>query len=160
VSAAQPNFRWSRRPQKPGTAQQIVSNMIESAEQFIRLRSSEDPAEYNRAAQEEASLEVWREVIDRYPGYRFWVAQNKTVPIEILAVLAMDRLADVREMVARKRKLTSDLQVKLAQDPNETVRLAIATNAKICEAALNILVEDKWEPVRDVAKSKLSGNFC
>ena len=41
--------------------------MIESADEFRRLRESDDPAEYLRAAHEPARLDVWREVIARFP---------------------------------------------------------------------------------------------
>ena len=128
--------------------------MIESADQFIQLRSSDDPADYHRAAHEEATIEVWREVIDQHPDYRFWVAQNKTVPVEILAILADDGSSQVRDIVARKRKLPPDLQVKLAQDPDESVRRAVAANAKVCKEALDILVNDDWEVVREAARAK------
>ena len=45
-----------------------VLTMITSAEEFRDLRLSEDPAEYDRAAMEEAPLQVWRDVISRFPG--------------------------------------------------------------------------------------------
>jgi hypothetical protein len=37
--------------------------MIESAEQFIALRTSSDPDLYHRAAHEPASTEVWLAII-------------------------------------------------------------------------------------------------
>ncbi|GAB1644409.1 hypothetical protein [Krasilnikovia sp. MM14-A1259] len=77
--------------------------MIESADEFVRLRTSEDPAEYRRAANEPAAEAIWREVIDRFPQMRFWVAQNKTVPLSILEVLRRDPDERVRSMVRAKR---------------------------------------------------------
>lgn len=67
-----------------------VERVLESAEEFIRLRYSEDPDDYYRAAHEQASTEVWLDVIQGYPDARFWVAQNKTVPADVLSVLARD----------------------------------------------------------------------
>ncbi|MDQ7808887.1 hypothetical protein Q5425_34555 [Amycolatopsis sp. A133] len=87
--------------------------MITSADEFIRLRHSADPADYRRAAGESAPLEVWLDVIERYPESRVWVAHNKTVPIKALAVLAEDPSSRVRLAVAMKRKLTSELLVRL-----------------------------------------------
>lgn len=77
--------------------------MIESADEFVRLRSSEDPAEYQRAAREEAAESTWLEVIDRFPDMRFWVAQNKTVPLSVLEILRHDADERVRSMVTSKR---------------------------------------------------------
>jgi hypothetical protein len=64
---------------------------------------SDAPQEYRRAAHEEASLEVWREVIRDQPDMRFWVAQNKTVPLEIPEELRWDPDERVRWMVRSKR---------------------------------------------------------
>jgi hypothetical protein len=76
--------------------------MIESAEEFVRLRTSEDPPEYRRAAHEEAPESVWFEVIDQFPDMRFWVAQNKTVPLAVLELLRHDTDPKVRSMVRAK----------------------------------------------------------
>ena len=100
--------------------------MILSAEEFVRLRTSEKEEEYNLAAHSEAPMEVWLEVIEKYPGYREWVAHNKKVPIEILEILANDSDDRVRSTVATKRKLSPKLFQKLAKDPDEGVRQRIA----------------------------------
>lgn len=78
-------------------------SVIDSAEEFVRLRTSDDPAEYDRAARDEASEGTWREVIERFPDMRFWVAQNKTVPLSVLEVLRHDPDENVRHMVTSKR---------------------------------------------------------
>jgi hypothetical protein len=70
--------------------------MIRSAEEFIRLRTSEDAADYLRAATDDASLEVWQEIITHHADMRSWVAHNKTVPVEILWVLAIAEIAQKR----------------------------------------------------------------
>jgi hypothetical protein len=77
--------------------------VIESAEEFMRLRTSDDPSEYARAAHDEATVETWREVVERFPEMRFWVAQNKTVPLVILEELRSDPDERVRSMVRAKR---------------------------------------------------------
>lgn len=76
--------------------------VIESAEEFLRLRTSEDPDEYGRAAQDQASEDTWRDVIDRFPEMRVWVAQNKTVPLTVLEELRNDPDVRVRSMVRAK----------------------------------------------------------
>lgn len=106
--------------------------MIESAEEFVRLRTSQDPVEYRRAAHEPASVEVWLDVIGRFPDMRQWVAHNKTVPMEVLRRLADDPDRDVRLAVLAKRKVLSRSQVdrslieKLSRDPEVLIRAGIA----------------------------------
>lgn len=98
--------------------------MIESAGEFVRLRDSDDKDEYDRSAFEEASVEVWNEVLDRYPDYGKWVAHNKTVPLEILSRLC-EFDVEVRRFVASKRKLTADIFERLSKDEDEVVRCKV-----------------------------------
>lgn len=100
--------------------------MLRDAEEFVRLRTSDDPGDYHRAAHEEASLDTWLDVVARYPEMRLWVAQNKTVPNEILVHLTSDKDPQVRSMVARKRKLEPSTLEELANDPDDSVRMSVA----------------------------------
>lgn len=130
--------------------------MIESAEEFKRLRESENPYEYRRAAHEEAPLDVWRDVIDRFPEMRFWVAQNKTAPIQILRILAQDSDSRVRSMVAEKRKIDREVKEILIKDPDSGVRGRLVWNAKLEREYLEVLSNDREQFVRDVALDKLN----
>ncbi len=130
--------------------------MILSAEEFVRLRSSEDMGEYHLAAHAEAPIEVWLEVIEKYPDYKEWVAHNKKVPIEILEILADDLDDDVRFIVATKRKLTPELFLKLARDLDEGVRQRIACNPKVSIEILTILKDDHSKLVAESASKKLA----
>ena len=129
--------------------------MIESAEQFRALRESEIVEEYRRAAHDEARIDVWLDVIARMPDMRFWVAQNKTVPVVVLERLADDADERVRSMVARKRKIPETLQLKLAVDNDSEVRSALARNAKVTSNVLLILADDHDDFVRDVARRSI-----
>ncbi|WP_312118023.1 hypothetical protein [Brevibacillus reuszeri] len=130
--------------------------MITSAEEFVRLRTSENPEEYLRAAWSEAPLDVWYEIIQNYPDMSFWVAQNKSVPIEILTILAAHPEESVRSMVASKNKLPEELQIKLAIDPEFFVRQRIVYNKKATFKALQILTKDKDEELREQALKRIS----
>jgi hypothetical protein len=132
--------------------------MIESAEEFFRLRSSDDPEENNRASAEPASLNVWTEVVERYPEARFWVAQNKMVPLEILRILADDADPRVRSMVAMKRKLTPDILAQLARDPDESVRLSVARHKRVPRYVLEELRSDDWSEVRALVRDRLEND--
>ena len=132
----------------------LKKRMLSSAEQFRSLRESDDPDEYRRAAQDEAPIEVWLDVIARMPDMRFWVAQNKTVPVEVLEHLANDTDPRVRDMVARKRKLPETLQIKLASDTEPSVRAALAYNAKVTSRVLAMLMNDGDRLVRDAANRR------
>jgi hypothetical protein len=129
--------------------------MISSAEEFIRLRTSDDPAEYRRAASDEASEKVWMDIINNYPDMKAWVAENKTVPLSILYILSNDSNSDVRFVVASKRKLDRALIEKLARDDNESVRQRIAYNKKTPAEVLKQLATDPESMVSDVAKERL-----
>jgi len=123
---------------------------IESAEEFVRLRTSERPEDYLRAAREPASSEVWDAVIDDHPDMRFWVAQNKTVPHSVLERLADDPDPRVRWMVARKRKASAALLATLALDPDPGVRVAVAQNSSTPD---EILARLRADDVPEVARA-------
>jgi hypothetical protein len=145
--------------ERPYVRRQI--GVIETAAEFIKLSSSDVYEEYTRAAHEEAPLAVWEQVIEEFPEYRFWVAHNKTVPVEILRILSADPDRRVRDMVAMKRKLPEELQLILARDSDDGVRMGLACNRKATEATLGILASDSCEDVREKAASRLKeGMTC
>ncbi|WP_159702971.1 HEAT repeat domain-containing protein [Arthrobacter sp. 18067] len=130
--------------------------MIASAEEFVALRCSEDPAEYHRAAHDEAGLAVWLEVIDKHPDMRFWVAQNKTVPLEILELLASDPDVRVRSFVAMKRKIGIDLLQRLAVDEDDAVRACVARHRRATPELIETLLHDESWVVRKAATEALA----
>lgn len=126
--------------------------MIGSADEFRRLRISDDAEDQRRASLEPADERVWIDVIEHYPDLRKWVAHNKTVPLSILGVLATDPDPDVRYFVAMKRKLDRRLFDLLAGDPDASVRIRIAWNPK---TPLDLLTKLATDPDDFVAKSTL-----
>jgi hypothetical protein len=129
--------------------------VITSEAEFIRLRESESPEEYRRAVYEEAPLEVWLSLVESSPSMRVWVAQNKTVPLQVLEILARDADARVRSMVASKRKLTPQLQLVLAADLDDGVRARLAHNAKATLDALQRIADGEPGVATRVAMRKL-----
>lgn len=107
-----------------------------------------------RAAREIAPIEVWLEVIRRFPDMRFWVAQNKTVPVEVLAVLARDPDSRVRSMVAMKNQLTDDLFALLASDQDDSVRVRLAHNKNVPSEILMRLSRDQSAVVSAAARER------
>jgi chromatin segregation and condensation protein Rec8/ScpA/Scc1 (kleisin family) len=128
--------------------------MIESAEEFARLRLSSTKEEYDRAAHEEAPVEVWIDVIENYPELRQWVAHNKTIPLEILECLVKNH-PEVNSFVADKRKLSPELFDILSRDENYLVRERIAINAKTPIHILERLSKDFAEDVAQAARYNL-----
>jgi hypothetical protein len=139
---------------KPGNAE-ILELMIASAEEFVRLRTSVNPADYSRAARENAAAAVWLDVIRLYPQMRFWVAQNKTVPASILEALATDADARVRFMIAGKNKLTPAIFDRLARDPDSGIRERIARHKRCPRQILERLSRDAADAVARVAEERL-----
>ena len=129
--------------------------MIESAEEFVRLRESEIEEEYERAATDELPLNVCLDIIARFPHKKQWVVINKTVPIEILELLADDEDENVRFEVASKRKLTRDLFLKLSKDPDATVRGRIVFNAKTPIDILRGMYPDSWDHLNEPLRKRI-----
>ena len=105
--------------------------MIKSADEFIKLRTSDLLEEYERAGNDPADIATWREVIEKHPDFKVWVIHNKTVPIEILETLTFDDHPDVRSAVARKRKINEKIFQILSRDKDEDVRYALMCNTKL-----------------------------
>ncbi|WP_449602149.1 hypothetical protein [Paenibacillus sp. Marseille-Q9583] len=129
--------------------------MINSAEEFVRLRLSDNMEEYLKAEWNEAPFEVWLQVIETYPEMREWVAHNKSIPIEIMEILADDADERVRFNVATKNRLPENLQMKLAKDLDSSVRKRIVYNKKATFRVLTILLNDDDEDIRVVAKNRV-----
>lgn len=129
--------------------------MINSAEEFVRLRLSDNIEEYLKAAWDEAPIDVWLEVIGTYPEMREWVAHNKSIPVEIMEILADDADERVRFNVATKNQLPENLQLKLANDLDSSVRLRIVCDKKVTLQVLSILLNDEDEDIRVRAKNRI-----
>ncbi len=78
--------------------------MIQSAEQFVFLRSSNDIHLYQQAANDSATEEIWHDVIKKYPDMKVWVVRNKTIPLSILEILSHDEDVNIRHAVGMKRR--------------------------------------------------------
>ncbi len=129
--------------------------MISSTQEFIRLRSSEIKEEYDRAAHDEAPLEVWWELVREHPDMKPWVVHNKTVPLAILDALSTDEDSSVRDAVARKRRASPEILARLATDPDSGVRYAVACNKKTPAEVLKSLLNDDWDTVVAKAEARL-----
>lgn len=129
--------------------------MINSAEEFIKLRSSEDMEEYQRAAWDDIATEICFEIIIKYPEMKFWVAHNKKVPLEVLEFLADDEDSRVRGMVASKNRISELIQHKLVYDADELVRQRLVFNKKVNLKTLEILSNDEVDEIRMKAQKRL-----
>jgi hypothetical protein len=129
--------------------------MMDSAEEFVKLRTSIRQEDYLRAATDAAPIEVWTDVIQKFPDMREWVAHNKTVPIAVLRILASDPNPRVRFAVAMKNKLPRDLMALLADDVEDAVRQRIACNKNVDLEILQRLATDQSEVVSSSARSRL-----
>lgn len=129
--------------------------MILSAEEFVRLRESEDPSEYIRSGVDTAELSVWLDIIYKYPEMKVWVARNRTVPPEIIRLLAKDNDPLVRGSISRKYPLENDLYHDLSRDIDEGIRAGLTYNKKIPIDILKYMSEnDPSEFVKEVALEK------
>jgi hypothetical protein len=130
--------------------------MMHSAEEFVRLRQSDCQSDYLKAASDSAPVDVWLDVVRRFPEMKVWVVRNKTVPSEILLLLAGDHDANVRWEVASKNKLPEDLSNVLAGDADDSVRQRIAYNKNTPVHILRRLSLDTCELVAAPARSRIN----
>jgi hypothetical protein len=107
-------------------------------------------------------MEVWLEVIDRYPALKSWVVHNKTIPIEILRLLASDEDPSIRRDVSRKNKVLSRNKIDLplveafSRDPDEEVRADVAGNRDTPRHIVERLAEDSSSWVFVKARQRLA----
>jgi hypothetical protein len=136
--------------------------VIGTAAEFVRLRTSQDPADQRRAAHEPADLAVWLKVIDLHPDMKAWVVHNKTIPIEILRLLADDQDPSIRREVLRKNKVLGRNKIdrplveKFARDPDEEVRADVAKNPNTPRDLIEQLAEDPSSWVYFRARERLA----
>lgn len=130
--------------------------MIQSATEFIELRTSENLQEYLRASSDEAPLAVWYDILNLYPEMAFWVAQNKTVQYEVLEKLALHPDVRVRSMVAMKNKLEEKLLMVLSTDSEESVRMSVARHKKATKNVFNQLLNDSWPEIVKLVETRLA----
>ncbi|MBL4819320.1 MAG: hypothetical protein JKY15_08905 [Deltaproteobacteria bacterium] len=130
--------------------------MIKSAEEFVRLRTSEILEESDRAVWEEAEITVWKQVIADYPDMRKWVAHNKSIPDEIIRMLVFDEDWSVRHTIARKRKTPPDVLVILAKDIDEGVRRLVSVHRKTPAGILEMMLNDECPEIVGIARERLA----
>lgn len=130
-----------------------ASRPIGSAEEFVRLRNSEDREENQRAAHSAASPEVWDEVTAHFPDMRRRVAQNKTIPSAAMEQLALDPDPLVRSVIASRRACPEAVMQRLVTDGDEGARLAY--NPRLPVDLLIQLASDPSALVAEGAKARL-----
>lgn len=130
--------------------------MIASAEEFIRLRTSDLKEEQDRASRDMADTSIWMEVITKFPNYKVWVVHNKSIPIDILEILAQDRDAEVRAAVARKRKINDKIFSWLAVDTDENVKYALICNTKLPKNKKMLIDTKQSEWLKEALNKQLS----
>ncbi|GHE31145.1 hypothetical protein GCM10017778_11960 [Streptomyces vinaceus] len=129
---------------------------IDSVEEFIRLRRSEDPAERDRSARAAMPLTVWRQLVRKHSEMRFWAAHNRTCPPEIMTELSKDADWRVRQRVLGKRSCPPEIMRQLADDPHDAVRNTVATHPRSPRSAVARLVDDPWPVVAEAARARLA----
>ena len=131
--------------------------MIISAEEFLRLRTSDLQEDQFRASTDTADISVWLDIIQNHPDFKVWVVHNKTIPLEILSLLARDRDPNVRSAVAGKRKIDENIFNLLSTDPDESVRYALICNTNLSKDSLLSIQVDDSEWLQLALKEKLAG---
>lgn len=132
--------------------------MISSAREFILLCASQRELDVAKSLQDEAPLEVWEDLIFNFKTYQIDVAQNRTIPAEIMKELANQGDEIVRSILAEKRKLPFDLFHYFSKDPSPLIRKIIAANQKTPIDIVENLANDEDEDVASVARFRLGAS--
>ena len=130
--------------------------MIETAQEFVFLCCSKNDSDIARSLSEEASLDVWTDLIFNFKSHQIDVAQNRTIPSEIMRILAAQGDEVVRSILAEKRRLPPDLFDLFSKDPSSLVRKKVAANKKTSIDIVRSLVDDVDEEVARVAEFQLN----
>ena len=105
---------------------------------------------------DEASENLWSEILDTHPDLVRVITLNKVLPDSTLRLLARHPDESVRIDIANKRKIPFDVFELLAGDENEAVRARLAWNKKTPLKILEKLAEDKEEVVFEPARDRLA----
>jgi asparagine synthetase A len=124
-------------------------------EDFLGLIELNDEQSLQRLRSETATESVWEEIINKHPHARRAVTLNKTLPENILRLLARDTDPLVRADIAMRRALPEDIFAILSKDPEETVRARIVCNRKTPRALIQKLTDDSSIVVSSSAKKQL-----
>jgi hypothetical protein len=134
--------------------------MIKDCAEFMKLRESDNLDDQYRAGHDEADVKVWLDIIENYPEFKKWVVNNKTIQIEVLEILCIDKDSNIRAEVARKRKINDKIFSVLSHDSDENVRYALMCNTKLTiDKKRTIKVNDsKWlaEKLNEMEKNACS----
>lgn len=84
---------------------------------------------------------------DEFSGVRYYVAKNSKTPTELLSLLAKDKEFDVRQQVAGNSNTSIETLSLLAKD-EDSVRMAVARNPKTPDELLYLLAKDRSTYVR------------
>lgn len=130
--------------------------MIDDANEWIRLRRSDDPDDQQRAMTEAVPVAAWAEVYDRAPDLRPFMAAHGGVASAWLERLARDPDRAVRLAIAQRDDASEAVLRELADDVSEPVRVAVAANPSTRKDVLQYLSRvDGAEAVRVRAAARL-----
>ncbi|BAZ17357.1 leucine rich repeat variant [Calothrix sp. NIES-4071] len=94
-------------------------------------------------------LKMW---VRKEPQLRVWIAQNQSLPVDMLEPLARDASPQVRLAVACNPSTPSSVLEQLSFDAEVEVRRAVASNIKTPGNVLEVLVKD-WQCSTFVAQN-------
>jgi hypothetical protein len=130
--------------------------MIRSAEDYIALLESDDV--YEPSPYDEATDEVWLDIIARFPQAREAIAHNKTTSEIVIRKLYSVGDERVRWQLASVRRTPRDLLVEMASDPSSGVGAALACHPKLPPEALAKLLQHESAFVRERANERVQRN--
>jgi hypothetical protein len=112
-----------------------ISKRIHTTSEFIAALENPNTTDNSLIRFCEASTQTWLEIIHHSEEAAVWVALNKTIPLEVIEVLAKHSSAQVRRFAADKNQITPGLILLLVtdSDPSACLRITKRRAWKSCQ---------------------------
>lgn len=129
--------------------------MIDTIEEFIRCAESKEMKDYHRITLDQFTDEVWKEIMDHYPQYHYWVDGNRYLPEWVMWEFSMSKEQDVKRTIAERHDIPETLLRKLSEDADPDIRSKTAWNLSCPRDVLERLSIDKSPRVREGVASNM-----
>lgn len=111
--------------------------------------------DYHRITMDEFSDAVWKEILEHYPEYHYWIDGNRYLPEWMMWELAKSEEKEVKQTIAWRYDAPQDLLALLSNDKSPDIRFAVGMNLSCPKEILEKLALDKSPTAREGVASNM-----